>query len=63
MRMSIENILGLKVRTSPTWKRHPDNFSDESKATKGPTKTALYFNISTTANPAKTQTSMTILKF
>ena len=39
MRMSSTNILVLKIRTSPTWERHPDNFSDESKTTKDPTKT------------------------
>ena len=39
------------------------HFSDKSKTTKDPTKTAQYFNTSTIANPAKTQTLMTILKF
>ena len=54
MRMSSTNVLVLKIRTSPTWERHPDNFSDESKTTKDPTKTAQYFNTSTIANTAKT---------
>ena len=61
MRTSFTNILALKIRTSPTWERHLNNFSDESKTTKDPTKTVQYFNIS--ANPAKTQTSMIVLKF
>jgi len=63
MRMSSTNILVLKIRTFPTWERHPDNFCDESKTTKDPTNTAQYFSTYTTANPVKTQTSMTILKF
>ena len=46
-----------------TWERHPDNFSDESKTTKDPTKTAQYSSTSTIVNPAKVQTSTTILKF
>ena len=61
--MSYTNTLALKIRTSPTLEKHPDNFSDVVKTTKDPTKTAQYFIISTTANPAKTQISMTILKF
>ena len=28
------------IRSSPTWERRQDNFSDESKTTKDPTKTA-----------------------
>ena len=63
MRMSSTNILVLKIRTSPTWERHQDSFSDESKTTKGPTKTARYSSTSTIVNPAKVQTSTTILKF
>ena len=63
MRMSSTNILVLKIRTSHTWERHLDNFSDKSKTIKGPTKIAKYFNTSTTANHAKTQTSTTTLKF
>ena len=63
MRMSSSNILVLKIRTSPTWERHPNNFSDKSKTTKNPTKTAQYLNTSTIANPAGIQTSTTILKF
>ena len=66
MQMSFTNIFFLKIRTSPTWESHPDNFSDKSKTTKNPTKTAQYFNISKFANPVcnlKIQISMTILKF
>ena len=63
MRMSSTNILILKIRTSPTWERHQDSFSNESKTTKGQTKTVLYSSTSTIANPAKVQTFMTILKF
>ena len=44
-----------------TWERHPDNFSDKSKTTKDPTKTAQYSSTSIAVNPAKIQTS-TILK-
>ena len=57
MQMLSTNILVLKIRTSPTWERHPDNFSDKSKTTKDPIKTAQYFNTSTIVNPAKIQTS------
>ena len=63
MRMSFTNIFALNIRTSFTWEIHPENFSDKTKTTNSPTKTAQYFNISTFANPAKTQISMTILKF
>ena len=55
MRMSFTNILVLKVRTSLTLEKHPDNFSDKLKTTKDLTKTAQYFNTSTIANSAKTQ--------
>ena len=57
--MSSTNILALKIRTSSTLERHPDNFSDELKTTKNPIKIAQYFNTSKIANPAKTQTSIT----
>ena len=43
----------FQLLTYPTWERHPDNFSDESKTTKDPTKTAQYFNTSTIINSAK----------
>ena len=59
--MSSTIILVLKTRTS-TWEIHPDNFSDESKTTKDPTKTVQYFNTSTSENPSKTETSMTVSK-
>ena len=40
----------LKIRTSPTWVKHPDNFSDKLKTTKDPTKAVQYFIIPTAAN-------------
>ena len=43
MRIIFINILAL-IRTSPTWERHPENFSDDLKTTKDPTRTEQYFN-------------------
>ena len=40
MQMSSINILVLKIRISPTWEWHPDNFSGKSKTTKDLTKKA-----------------------
>ena len=60
---TITNIPALKIRTSPILEHHPDNLFIKLKTKKDARKTAQYFNISTTANPAKTQISMTIFKF
>ena len=56
-------LLKNRLYTFTTWEKQPDSFSDKSKTTKGPTKTARYSSTSTIVNPAKVQTSTTILKF